>query len=51
MSHANDEARTRTLVQHLRATAIPLLATRITGDGMPAIVLHAHPSPGGLPCR
>ncbi len=51
MSHAHDEARTRTLVGYLRATAIPLLATPITGDGRPAIVLHARQSSGGLPCR
>ncbi len=51
MSRTSDDARTRALVQYVRATAIPLLATRITGDGRPAIVLNARQSPGGLPCR
>ncbi|MDP9310405.1 MAG: hypothetical protein M3Q08_11435 [Pseudomonadota bacterium] len=40
MADATDDACTCTLVQHLRATAIPLLATRITRDGIPVIVLN-----------
>ena len=51
MSAASDEAPTHALVQHLRATAIPLLAAPTTHDGMPVIVLNAHQSSGGLPCR
>ena len=50
MSRTSDAARTRALVQYVRPTAIPLLATRITGDGRPAIVLDARQSSGGLPC-
>ena len=45
MSYAIDDARTRTVVHHLRATATPLLATRITRDGMPVIVLNTAGRP------
>src|SRR3712207_1369170 len=45
MPQASDDARTRTLIQHLRATAIPLLATRITREGMPVIVLNTAGRP------
>lgn len=43
MSDATDDA--RALVKHLRATAIPLLAARITRDGMPVIVLNTAGCP------
>ena len=45
MSHTGDDAHTRALVQHLRASAIPLLATRITRDGIPLIVLNTAGRP------
>ncbi len=50
MSHASGDARTGALIQHLRATAIPLLVTRITRDGVPVIVLNTagHPEVSDL---
>ena len=45
MSRTGDDARIRSLVQHLRATAIPIVTTRITRDGIPLIVLNT----GGRP--
>jgi len=50
MPQASDDARTGTLIQHLRAIAIPLLATRITREGMPVIVLNTtgHPEVSDL---
>ncbi len=50
MPHATDDASARILVQHLRATAIPLLAARMTRDGMPVIVLNTvgHPEVSDL---
>ena len=45
MTHTSDDAHTGALIQHLRATAIPLLATRITHDGVPVIVLNTAGRP------
>jgi len=45
MAHAPVDARIRALIQHLRATAIPLVATHITRDGMPVIVLNTSGRP------
>ncbi len=41
----SDDAHTRALVQHLRATAIPIVTSRITRDGMPLIVLNTTGRP------
>ncbi len=45
MSHIGDDTHTRALVQHLRATAIPIVVTRITRDGISLIVLKTAGCP------
>ena len=45
MPRTRDDAHTHALVRHFRATAIPLVPTWITRDGIPLIVLNTAGRP------